>query len=85
MVTVELEMVTGAGEEMEVAAVGERERNHQDGYHGNELQHGLKVFFGSFHWPTLHSTTQVMPVLNELTKLTLTHILRHIDHTQLCS
>ena len=59
---------------MEVAAAGER------GYHGNELQHGLKMFFGSFHWPTLHSTTQVMPVLNELTKLTLTHILRHIEH-----
>ena len=54
------EMVTGAGEEMEVAAVGERERNYQDGYHGNELQHGLKMFFGSFHWPTLHSTTQVI-------------------------
>ena len=35
----------GAGEEMEVAAAGER------GYHGNELQHGLKMFFGSFHSP----------------------------------
>ena len=57
-VLVELEMVTGAGEETEVAAAGER------GYHGNELQHGLKMFFGSFHWPTLHSTTQVMPLPN---------------------
>ena len=50
LVTVELGVGTGAGEEtvtstveeLEVAAV--RERNYQDGYHGNELQHGLKMF-----------------------------------------
>ena len=50
LVTVELGVGTGAGEEtvmstveeLEVAAV--RKRNYQDGYHGNELQHGLKMF-----------------------------------------
>ena len=62
----------GAGEESvsveEVAAVGEREEwagmkqnYHQGGYHNNKL-HGLKMFFSSFHWPTLHSITQVVPM-----------------------
>ena len=38
-----------------------KQNYHQGGYHSNKL-HGLKMFFSSFHWPTLHSITQVVPM-----------------------